>query len=79
VGTASVKRAAMNWKLPALAGFRAMPRLDAGCVSTFALQSTFDLDWIGRLLRWDEYRQAMIRDERVVIRIVPERASGQTY
>jgi PPOX class probable F420-dependent enzyme len=28
---------------------------------------------------WDEYRQAMIRDERVVIRIVPERASGQTY
>lgn len=28
---------------------------------------------------WDEYRQAMIRDERVVIRIVPERASGQVY
>lgn len=25
---------------------------------------------------WDEYRQAMIRDERVVIRIHPERASG---
>jgi PPOX class probable F420-dependent enzyme len=25
---------------------------------------------------WSEYRQAMIRDERVVIRIVPERASG---
>jgi PPOX class probable F420-dependent enzyme len=25
---------------------------------------------------WDEYRQAMIRDERVVIRIVPEHASG---
>jgi PPOX class probable F420-dependent enzyme len=28
---------------------------------------------------WDEYRQAMVRDERVVIRIVPERASGQVY
>jgi PPOX class probable F420-dependent enzyme len=28
---------------------------------------------------WDEYRRAMIRDERVVIRIVPERASGQVY
>ena len=26
---------------------------------------------------WDEYRQAMIRDERVVIRISPEWASGQ--
>jgi PPOX class probable F420-dependent enzyme len=26
---------------------------------------------------WNEYRQAMIRDERVVIRIHPERASGQ--
>ena len=25
---------------------------------------------------WDEYREAMIRDERVVIRIHPERASG---
>ena len=25
---------------------------------------------------WDEYRSAMIRDERVVIRIEPERASG---
>jgi PPOX class probable F420-dependent enzyme len=25
---------------------------------------------------WDEYRRAMIRDERVVIRIIPERASG---
>jgi PPOX class probable F420-dependent enzyme len=28
---------------------------------------------------WDEYRRAMVRDERVVIRIVPERASGQVY
>lgn len=28
---------------------------------------------------WTEYRQAMIRDERVVIRIHPERASGQLY
>ena len=28
---------------------------------------------------WNEYRQAMIRDERVVIRIHPERASGQVY
>jgi PPOX class probable F420-dependent enzyme len=26
---------------------------------------------------WDEYRQAMIRDERIVIRIHPERASGR--
>jgi PPOX class probable F420-dependent enzyme len=26
---------------------------------------------------WNEYRQAMVRDERVVIRIRPERASGQ--
>lgn len=26
---------------------------------------------------WDEYREAMIKDERVVIRIRPERASGQ--
>ena len=26
---------------------------------------------------WDEYCQAMVRDERVVIRILPERASGQ--
>lgn len=26
---------------------------------------------------WAEYRQAMVRDERVVIRILPERASGQ--
>jgi PPOX class probable F420-dependent enzyme len=25
---------------------------------------------------WDEYRRAMIRDQRVVIRITPERASG---
>ncbi len=25
---------------------------------------------------WDEYRSAMIRDQRVVIRITPERASG---
>jgi PPOX class probable F420-dependent enzyme len=25
---------------------------------------------------WDEYRQAMIRDQRVVIRILPEHASG---
>ncbi len=25
---------------------------------------------------WDDYRAAMIRDERVVIRITPERASG---
>ena len=25
---------------------------------------------------WDEYRQAMIRDERVVIRVLPESASG---
>ena len=25
---------------------------------------------------WDEYREAMIRDERVVIRVFPERASG---
>jgi hypothetical protein len=28
---------------------------------------------------WDEYRQAMVRDQRVVIRIRPERASGQVY
>jgi PPOX class probable F420-dependent enzyme len=28
---------------------------------------------------WDEYRQAMVRDERVVIQIVPERASGRVY
>ena len=28
---------------------------------------------------WNEYRQAMVRDERVVIRIRPERASGQVY
>jgi PPOX class probable F420-dependent enzyme len=28
---------------------------------------------------WNEYRQAMIRDQRVVIRIHPERASGQVY
>ena len=27
---------------------------------------------------WDDYRAAMIRDERVVIRIHPERASGRT-
>jgi PPOX class probable F420-dependent enzyme len=33
----------------------------------------------GEHSNWDEYRQAMIRDERVVIRIVPERASGQVY
>jgi PPOX class probable F420-dependent enzyme len=26
---------------------------------------------------WDEYREAMVKDERVVIRIRPERASGQ--
>jgi len=26
---------------------------------------------------WDDYRRAMIRDQRVVIRIRPERASGQ--
>ncbi len=25
---------------------------------------------------WDEYRKAMVKDERVVIRITPERASG---
>lgn len=25
---------------------------------------------------WDEYREAMVRDDRVVIRIAPERASG---
>ncbi len=28
---------------------------------------------------WNEYRQTMVRDERVVIRIRPERASGQVY
>lgn len=28
---------------------------------------------------WAEYREAMIRDERVVIRITPERAAGQVY
>ncbi len=28
---------------------------------------------------WDEYRQAMVRDQRVVIRIRPERASGRVY
>lgn len=28
---------------------------------------------------WGEYRQAMVRDERVVIRVRPERASGQVY
>jgi len=27
---------------------------------------------------WDDYRAAMIRDERVVIRVHPERASGRT-
>jgi PPOX class probable F420-dependent enzyme len=26
---------------------------------------------------WDEYREAMVKDERVVIRLRPERASGQ--
>lgn len=26
---------------------------------------------------WDEYRRAMVRDERVVIRVLPERASGR--
>ncbi|MDN5794540.1 MAG: PPOX class F420-dependent oxidoreductase [Intrasporangium sp.] len=26
---------------------------------------------------WDEYREAMVQDERVVIRIMPERASGR--
>ena len=30
----------------------------------------------GNIPDWDEYRQAMIRDQRVVIRIRPERASG---
>lgn len=40
------------------------------------------LDTVYRTIRgehpdWAEYRSAMIRDERVVIRIRPERASGQ--
>jgi hypothetical protein len=26
---------------------------------------------------WDDYRAAMIRDRRVVVRIMPERASGE--
>ena len=28
---------------------------------------------------WTEYRQAMVRDQRVVIRIRPERAAGQVH
>lgn len=49
--------------------FRAAAGFDAGLVSTDSLESMFDLDWIGRALRWDAARMHEWTASRRVLRM----------